>query len=516
MKTSRILLVLVLGILAVPFLIDYAVALEREGTPAAVSIIADWRGDYPVSELRRLPVDQQSTSLGYLGDAQSFAGVWNAFKPGEDVPVVDFNQQLVLFARNLRFFNRVGIAKVLVAKGVVNVLVMETMSAMPIEGKVGMALAVIPRQGVKFIDSGSLQIPVLGGVAGLNKDPLNTTYLIEGSQVALRDGRYEGAVVPDSATRPRTQVSGVPTYGNLDGDGDEDAALLLTHDPGGSGTFSYIAAALNENGHYLGTNALLVGDRIIPIELEIKNSSIRFRYLDRGSKEPMSAESTLDRSVSISLKNDRLVALQPMAATEQVVAGWVTMGHEVRKFEPCNSPGEHWLLGTSPVLAEIAAEYKSARPVAKPYTPLFMVLAGRSAKPPADGFGADYPVAFEASQIVAVRGAGSCQSENIVVAAPLPGKSIRSPLKIRGRARGSWFFEGDFPVILEDRAGTVIASGFVAATDEWMTKEFVPFEGTLESKKPSGVESGFLVFKKDNPSDCKELDAEMGFFVFLQ
>ncbi len=507
---------LVLWIMALLMLVSSSGASVRGQEPTTLRIIADWRGDYPVSELRRLPAEQQSTSSGYLGDAQSFAGVWNAFKPGEDVPVVDFNQQLVLFARNLRFFNRVGIAKVLVTEGVANVLVMETMSALPIEDKIGMALAVVPRQGVEFIDTGNLQIPVPPGVSSLNEAPLNTTYIIEGSQVALRDGCYEGTVVPDSATKTRTQVSGAPTYGDLDGDGDEDAALLLTHDPGGSGTFTYVAAALNVDGHYQGTHAVLVGDRIIPLELEVKGSHIFVRYLDRGFKEPMSAEPTVDRSVSMSLKNGQLEMLKPLSATEQIVPGWVTMGHEVRRFQPCNSPDEHWLSGTSPALAEIAAEYKRARRVARPYTPLFMVLAGRSVKPPADGFGADYPAAFDASQIVSVRAAGSCQSENIVVAAPLPGESIRSPLKIRGRARGSWFFEGDFPVALQDRAGTVIASGFVAATDEWMTKEFVPFEGTLEFKKPSGVDSGFLVFKKDNPSDCKKLDAEMGFLVFLQ
>ncbi len=40
-------------------------------------------------------------------------------------------------------------------------LAMETMSAMPIEDKVAMALAVIPRAGVRFIASGNERIGVL-------------------------------------------------------------------------------------------------------------------------------------------------------------------------------------------------------------------------------------------------------------------------------------------------------------------------------------------------------------------
>ena len=51
--------------------------------------------------------------------------------------------------------------------------------------------------------------------------------------------------------------------GDLDADGDMDEVLLLGHDPGGSGTLYYIAAPLNREGKYRGTNSILLGDRII-------------------------------------------------------------------------------------------------------------------------------------------------------------------------------------------------------------------------------------------------------------
>jgi hypothetical protein len=45
--------------------------------------------------------------------------------------------------------------------------------------------------------------------------------------------------------------------------------LLITHDPGGSGTFYYVAAAINVNKRYQGTNAVLLGDRIAPMDIGI-------------------------------------------------------------------------------------------------------------------------------------------------------------------------------------------------------------------------------------------------------
>src|SRR3989344_4392369 len=63
---------------------------------------------------------------------------------------------------------------------------------------------------------------------------------------------------------------------------------------------------------------------------------------------------------------------------------------------------------------------------------------------------------------------------------PRPNDTIESPLVVKGQARGYWFFEADFPVMLVDWDGRIIATGIARAQDEWMTKEFVPFEATLD------------------------------------
>lgn len=58
------------------------------------------------------------------------------------------------------------------------------------------------------------------------------------------------------------------------------------------------------------------------------------------------------------------------------------------------------------------ARYKDALPDARPYTPLFMVLAGKLLERPSDGFGADYAGAFLATQLLGVRPDGNCKGRN--------------------------------------------------------------------------------------------------------
>jgi apolipoprotein D and lipocalin family protein len=134
--------------------------VAHDGAPNNLPILRSWSGDYPVSQLDRLPEGQRTTLAGYLGTAAAFAEVWQAFTPGEEPPEVDFSKNLVVFSRNVSFYNRTSIAKVVLKDGVVDLLAIETRSAMPIENKVGMAMAVIPREGVRSIQAGGKQVPV--------------------------------------------------------------------------------------------------------------------------------------------------------------------------------------------------------------------------------------------------------------------------------------------------------------------------------------------------------------------
>ena len=98
----------------------------------------------------------------------------------------------------------------------------------------------------------------------------------------------------------------------------------------------------------------------------------------------------------------------------------------------------------------------------------------------------------------------------IVVSSPQPFMEITSPLLVTGEARGSWYFEADFPIKLEDMNGNIISQGVATAKLDpndpeatWMTEDFVPFEGVLEFNTPT-IEAGVLVLEKDNPSGLLE------------
>lgn len=93
----------------------------------------------------------------------------------------------------------------------------------------------------------------------------------------------------------------------------------------------------------------------------------------------------------------------------------------------------------------------------------------------------------------------SDKSNLIVLSSPRPNQSVRSPLIIEGQARGSWFFEGVFPVKLFDQEGGFLSSGQAKAVGEWTTENFVPFWASLEFEPPAS-KGGILVLEKDNPS----------------
>lgn len=91
-----------------------------------------------------------------------------------------------------------------------------------------------------------------------------------------------------------------------------------------------------------------------------------------------------------------------------------------------------------------------------------------------------------------------------------PGKNelVTSPLTISGQARGTWYFEASFPVILISGNGDTLAVKPAQAQGEWMTADFVPFTLTLDFAAPA-TPGGTLILKKDNPSGLPEHDAEL-------
>jgi len=95
------------------------------------------------------------------------------------------------------------------------------------------------------------------------------------------------------------------------------------------------------------------------------------------------------------------------------------------------------------------------------------------------------------------------EEKDIIVFSPQSNQKIKSPLKIEGKARGTWFFEATFPVKLLDEEGKEVVISYVQTTDDWMTEDFVIFEGDLVFGIPK-TKSGILRFLSANPSGLPE------------
>lgn len=100
------------------------------------------------------------------------------------------------------------------------------------------------------------------------------------------------------------------------------------------------------------------------------------------------------------------------------------------------------------------------------------------------------------------------QNPKIDLISPKPNEELGQSFSISGQARGSWYFEASFPIVLLDEARNELLTTVATAQGEWMTENFVPYSATVDLKtKYTG--KAFLVLKKDNPSGDPNYDDQI-------
>lgn len=135
----------------------------------------------------------------------------------------------------------------------------------------------------------------------------NLRYTIEGQPVQLKDGVAETEAAPGPPSRVVTRYLGSEFHKDLNGDGHDDVALLLTQDRGGSGTFYYVVAALQTEDGWIGSHALLLGDRIAPRSITSgPGKSIVVSYAEHAGGEPMAVPPSRERSRQLILDDETL------------------------------------------------------------------------------------------------------------------------------------------------------------------------------------------------------------------
>lgn len=137
-------------------------------------------------------------------------------------------------------------------------------------------------------------------------DPKNAAYTIDGTLIQLKDGYSETEIAPGSATKIITQYFGNELVTDLDGDGDDDVAFILTQQSGGSGTFFYAVAALQTDYGYVGSDGYLLGDRIAPQSTNLSSNPLHknvvvFNYTDRKLDEAMTVPPSVGKSVYLKI-----------------------------------------------------------------------------------------------------------------------------------------------------------------------------------------------------------------------
>ncbi len=140
----------------------------------------------------------------------------------------------------------------------------------------------------------------------------NAEYPIEltsTGKALLKDGVFEEPAAPGAATKTRVSLGEERASGDLNSNGVQDAAVILIGNPGGSGTFFYLAAVLNQNGIARPVASAFLGDRILVKSLAIRSGEILVTLLTRESEEPMATDPTVEVTRKFKLQGDHLAEL---------------------------------------------------------------------------------------------------------------------------------------------------------------------------------------------------------------
>jgi len=144
------------------------------------------------------------------------------------------------------------------------------------------------------------------GTAAPPPDAANTSYVIEKTSVTLANGRAEAPVAPGSAAKAVTTLT-QKAVGDIDGDGRDDVAVVLVHEPGGSGSFTYVAVVLNATIGAKATNTVLIGDRVSGQAVKLDGKTLVIDYLDRRAGEAFTVAPSVPTTKRFVVKDGVLV-----------------------------------------------------------------------------------------------------------------------------------------------------------------------------------------------------------------
>jgi heat shock protein HslJ len=155
--------------------------------------------------------------------------------------------------------------------------------------------------------------------------------------VQLSDGRYEGEpFVEGGASRPTVTFTDAYALGDLNGDGVDDAVVVLVESSGGSGNFYYLAVVLNQDGNPENVATQLLGDRMQIESVTIDGAEITVEAVAHGPDDPMCCPT---QKVTLTYRFDReklTKVSEEMAAAEADIIDITWQWTELIEAEPAS------------------------------------------------------------------------------------------------------------------------------------------------------------------------------------
>ena len=105
--------------------------------------------------------------------------------------------------------------------------------------------------------------------------------------------------------------------------------------------------------------------------------------------------------------------------------------------------------------------------------------------------------------------------DSIFITSPKPAADVTSTIVVHGFARGNWYFEAVFPMVVLNQSGLVIGQGQGKAGADWTTNSFVPFTAEVDLQTPY-TGAAEVILKNDNASGDPARDASVSFPVIVQ
>ena len=144
----------------VPCLAILVLCLSASLSAEPIKPTEQWSGFYPIKQLVKLPAKQQKSAVGAIQDKKTWEAVFKALQPDMKLPEVDFKKNMVVFARNIRFVNRIIGLTAMVEEETLVVRYASTRTARPIVDQVFFVAAVFPRKGISKISNGQETVPL--------------------------------------------------------------------------------------------------------------------------------------------------------------------------------------------------------------------------------------------------------------------------------------------------------------------------------------------------------------------